>query len=350
MADEALVRRCLELGMTETEIADAGDDLIEVAVGRAFVQGDEQLTLREVAGRAGVPYERAERIIRAGGLVGADLEDPVFNERDAELVGTLTAAEDLLGSEAVLKIVRVAAAAVGRIGDATISTFLTSAAAPALQEDLSGIQLIDANHAAARLLPPFGELLSRMLMRYIAQANRPMSDLFSSTLSEGLDTRLMAIGFADLVGSTLLADSGSLAELNETLDWFERITTDIVSDHGGRVVKFIGDEVMYRAGSAATACRIATDLVEAVRADPRLPPLRVGVAFGEVLTREGDYYGPIVNLAARVTKLSPLHGVMVTAATADALGADHPFEVDALGAIEMKGVNEPVELASLRSR
>ena len=173
--------------------------------------------------------------------------------------------------------------------------------------------------------------------------------LFRS-LAEGVDARQLAIGFADLVGSTTLADNRSLADLNAALDAFERTASDTIAAHGGRVVKFIGDEVMFRADTADAACTVAVGLVDAVRSDPLLPPLRVGVAFGEVLSREGDFYGPIVNLAARVTKLAPLHGVVVTLHIVEGLQTQDDFAIHPLGSIEMQGISDPVELAALSSR
>ena len=120
--------------------------------------------------------------------------------------------------------------------------------------------------------------------------------------------------------------------------------------HGGRVVKFIGDEVMFRSPTAADAGRLALDFVDLVRTNEHLPPLRVGLAFGEVLTREADYFGPVVNLAARIAKLAPLHGVVATAETAAALADDEAVEVDSLGAIEVAGLGAAVELAALSRR
>jgi adenylate cyclase len=187
-----------------------------------------------------------------------------------------------------------------------------------------------------------------MLLRYLRHSFRPMSDAFiAGELGVDVDTFELAIGFADLVGSTTLADNRTLAELSAALDGFERTASEVVAAGGGRVVKFIGDEVMFRAPDPDAACAIAVDLTERVRADPDLPPLRAGVAFGDVVSRDGDFYGPTVNLAARITKLSPLHGVVATAATVGALSADHPFSIAALGAIEMRGVAEPVELAAV---
>ena len=344
-----LVRRCLEIGLTVEEIREAGDDLIDRAVQRVLAGGVEQFTLADAAERADVPLRQVEQFARAGGIAGAGLDERLFSERDVALISTVGLAFDVLGEDAVLQMIRVAAAAVVRIGDAAMSTFLTSVGASASRDD-SGLQLLEANIAAMELLPKFGDMLTQMLLRYMRQAYRPRSEVsLAAALAEGVDTRELAIGFADLVGSATLAGSRSLAELNTALDVFERTATETITAGGGRVVKFIGDEVMFRADTADIACAAAFDLVEFVRTDPLLPPLRVGIAYGEVLSREGDFYGPIVNLAARVTKLAPLHGVVATVDTTDALKSPSDFRIHRLGAIEIQGLSEPVELAALAS-
>lgn len=346
-----LVRRCLQIGLTVDEVRAAGDELIDRAVQQIHAVDDEQLTIAEVAERAGVPLSQVERFAQASGLAGAwGPDEPILGEYAVDAMSNLAPAFDLLGEDAVLQLIRVTAAAVARIGDAAISIFFTSAGAPALRDDESGVQLLEVNLAASGLLTRFEGLLNEMLARYIRQSFRPMSEpALSMALAEGVDARQMAVGFADLVGSTTLADNRSLADLNAAIDVFERTATDTITAAGGRVVKFIGDEVMFRADTADIACAVAIELVDSIRTDPLLPPLRVGVAFGEVLTREGDYYGPIVNLAARVTKLAPLHGVVVTVDTTEALGTQDAFTIQPLGAIEMQGLAEPVELAGLSS-
>ena len=349
----ALIRRCLEIGLTVEEIREAGDDLIDRAVQRVLGSGDERFTMTDVADRADIPLSRIEKISAASAIAGAGAgpDDRIFDERDVVMMSTIGLAFDLLGEDAVLQLIRVATAAVVRLGDASMSTFLTSVGAAASRDDESGLQLLEANIAAMELLPLFGDTLAHMLLRYMRQAYRPRSESsLTSALAEGLDTRKLAVGFADLVGSTTLTDNRSLADLSAALDAFEQAATDTITTGGGRVVKFIGDEVMFRADTADAACAMAIDLVKFLRTDPLLPPLRVGIAFGDVLSREGDFYGSTVNLAARVTKLAPLHGVVTTIATIDALHDQTHFEVHPLGAIEMQGLSKPVELASLSPR
>jgi len=342
-----LLQRCLDIGLTVDEIREAGDDLIDLAVQRLLAGGEESFTIAEVADRAGVPLLRAEQIARASGIDRPGLAERYYSERDVGLISTVGLAFDVLGEEATLQLIRVGAAAVARLGDAAMSTFLTSVGARASRDD-SGLELIDANQATIEMLPRFGDVLIQMLTHYLRQAYRPRSEVsVNSVLGQGVDTRELAMGFADLVGSATVTDRKSLADLNIALDIFERTATDIITAGGGRVVKFIGDEVMFRADSADIACAVAVDLVEFVRTDRALPPLRAGLALGEVLSREGDFYGPVVNLASRITKFAPLHGVVATADMTDALAAPSDFTIHRLGAIEMRGISEPVELATL---
>ncbi len=81
---------------------------------------------------------------------------------------------------------------------------------------------------------------------------------------------------------------------------------------GGRVVKMIGDEAMFVADSALDAARIGLALAEAYADDELLSDVRVALAVGPVLVQDGDYYGPVVNLASRVVNMAAPGAVLVT--------------------------------------
>ena len=80
---------------------------------------------------------------------------------------------------------------------------------------------------------------------------------------------------------------------------FESMTGDVIVAAGATVAKRIGDAVMFVTNAPGVACALALDLIEACAA-VGLPKLRVGLAFGDVMVRQGDFYGPTVNLAARL--------------------------------------------------
>jgi adenylate cyclase len=108
----------------------------------------------------------------------------------------------------------------------------------------------------------------------------------------------LAIGFVDLVGSTTMQAALDPAALGEQVSQFEARAFDVTTAGGGRLVKFIGDEIMVAAIDPVAGVRIVGDLVAAFTEDGTQP--RGGLVFGEVLFRHGDYYGPVVNLAARL--------------------------------------------------
>jgi adenylate cyclase len=110
---------------------------------------------------------------------------------------------------------------------------------------------------------------------------------------------------------------------------------------GGRVVKMIGDEVFFSAPDADAACRIAVDVCRAVGEDPLLPPARAAVGQGVVTSREGDYFGPLVNLVSRLVDTAGPGGVVATAEVAAALPAQR-WTVREVGPVALRGVAQPV--------
>jgi adenylate cyclase len=150
----------------------------------------------------------------------------------------------------------------------------------------------------------------------------------------------MAIGFADIVGFTARSGSFSTKELTRVIDDFESRVAETVTRTGGRVVKFIGDEVLFAFENPSNACRCALDLL-GLAADDSIPDVRVGLAHGEVISRYGDYYGPVVNLAARLVDIAPSGGVLVTRDIAEEAG--DTFEFAPQEAAQVKGIDLPVE-------
>jgi class 3 adenylate cyclase len=109
------------------------------------------------------------------------------------------------------------------------------------------------------------------------------------------------------------------------------------------LVKLIGDEAMLVAGDPATLCAVAVAVCEMATSDPVLPGARGAVGFGSVTARDGDYFGPLVNVVARASKLAPRGGIVVTAEVAASLDPA-TWSTEPLGAAELRGVSGAVSL------
>jgi len=165
--------------------------------------------------------------------------------------------------------------------------------------------------------------------------------------SQAIVTRERAVGFADLVDYTRSAQTLSAAELAEAISRFESRVGEVVNGGGGRVVKLIGDEAMFVVDTGVKACELALELTRVLRTDPQLPQVRIGLAAGPVVAHHGDYYGDVVNLAARLAKVAAPGEVLISKAVADDLPGD--IECEAAEMPPLKGYDEGVEVFRLLS-
>jgi adenylate cyclase len=230
--------------------------------------------------------------------------------------------------------------AMARLADAIVSTFLVNVEPGVRDMDPVGLALARANAEASALMPTVNGGLDILLRQHIIAARRT---IVGDAADAGYETQPMCVGFVDLVGSTALAQRLSTRELGAVLTQFEHVAADTVTSGGGRVVKLIGDEVLYTANDAGAACTIALDLASTFAAHPVVPTVRAGVAAGDVLLRDGDVFGPIVNLAARVVKVAAAGEVVVPTAVAAAAGVS----AEPLGQRQLKGFDSDVELCRL---
>jgi class 3 adenylate cyclase len=146
----------------------------------------------------------------------------------------------------------------------------------------------------------------------------------------------MAVGFADMCGFTTLSRFLDLPHLELVVASFEELCDDAL---GGRadVVKPVGDGVLYAMESVEDAVASALRLAAAARRQSLLPPIRVGLAFGSVLVRRGDCFGPVVNLASRLVASAPPGTVVASSPVRVHTGAAG-WEWRRLPARDLKGI------------
>jgi adenylate cyclase len=330
----------LELGCTDAEIDKAvADDVVDLLmVDRLLVPAGHRLTQAQVSEQTGIPVELARRFWRALGFLDVPEDEAVFTDMDIEAIRLFQTmvAMDLVDLETAVQMARVIGFSMARIAEAEAATGTTPIQMP------SGDSVLDADqfaHQADTFIPAMGRLLEYVWRRHLQVATR-RSMMLRARGSSGGTSPVMAVGFADMVGFTMLSQHLGDEELAAVVSRFEELAHDTVVALGGRVVKMIGDEAMFVVQTATGAAEIGLALAEAYAGDELLSDVRVGLAIGPVLVQDGDFYGTVVNLASRLVGVANPGTVLVSDEFRTALvdeGA-HGFETRALRARTLKDI------------
>ena len=336
------LRSAIRLGASSKELVEQRDSIGMLIASLQLRPPGGRYTLVEAAERAGVALDRAITINRISGFAEPKPDDRTFSEEDIELFRLFHAGSEVFDEAIMLQLGRVMGWAMSRVADAMVSAFATNVGTQSQSTDIDDVELARMNELAVSMVPSAVQAMEVVLRRHMQLRSR--SDIPTGEQWEGVDAIDRAIGFCDLVGYTSLTEELSTRELAVVVADFENLAADVVTEGGGSVVKLIGDEVMFVALDPSAVAEIAFALVGAFeRSD--LPPVRVGLASGRVLVREGDYYGAVVNLAARIVKLAPPGGVLAPLAFRDSIGDAIVYEDG--GAPALKGFETPIELARL---
>jgi class 3 adenylate cyclase len=247
------------------------------------------------------------------------------------------AAAELMGEEAVLAFVRVLSASAMNIAEGAVALFFAELGPGTPRQGRDEVSRARQSEESTVAFLAVPEILSQMVQEQFdraqrrAQTTRPWFDPapFSGHPPNAAEvplpdsaTEIAALGFVDLVGSTAWSQTVNLREQNLALTRFESAAWSSAVLAGGRVVKMIGDAVFFVTPDADAACRVALDVCRAAEDDPMLPSARGAVGVGAVTPREGDYFGPLVNLLARLVKVGDPGEVVVTQDAADLLSPD----------------------------
>lgn len=284
------------------------DDPSALRIEELILGSARQYTPFQAARAAGVPMELASRFWRAMGFADVG-QARALTEGDVlalrRLAGMVEAG--LLSETMAVQVARSAGQTTARLADWQVDSFLASLTDP----PEPGMTRNEVTYPLVQLLlPELEEFLVYVWRRQLAAATGRVVQ----TDEEEVVNRRQAIGFADLVGFTRLTRRLEDEELGELVEAFETTAADLVAAHGGRLIKALGDEVLYVAEDAGTAAEIGLRLIETMSNDNTMPELRVGIAFGTMTTRMGDVFGNTVNLASRLTSIAPKDTVLVDGA------------------------------------
>jgi len=299
----------------------------------------KRLRLDEFAAQLGMPAEDIQRIRLAAGFPPTEPDAPVFTPDDAAILRAFQLGAELFGQPFILPFARVVGSALARIAEATIALYLVNVERPLVEASADELALARANLDAMHSLNSIPPVLEALFRAHLENAIRRSR---RARARAGSDLAQMTVGFVDLIGFTPLSRQLTSQELGALVDRFETQAIDITTARDGRLVKIIGDEVMFVAVDAAAACDIALTLVDRFRGDASVTP-RGGLATGTLLMRGGDYYGPIVNLASRIADLAVPSEILVTTAVVAEAGG-HRLRFEPAGKRMLKGFDEPVTL------
>ena len=284
------------------------------------------LTLTELAQRAGTSVEVAQKFWRAMGFADVQPDEVRFTDQDvAALQDTVALLDETsdssLASASVLELLRAQSYTMDRLVLWELETFVTD-----LSERL-GLDDTAARLVALDRIDGLVELLSRQLT-YVWR--RHMASILGRTDAE-VSTRgredagpdlyplIRSLGFVDIVSFTQRAQGMSKAALTHMLEDFENTARDVITSRGARVVKTIGDAVMYISDDLLIAADVVTALVEELQKGPDAIRVRASLVEGRVISRSGDVFGPTVNLASRLVDAAEPGGIRLDESTAMAI-------------------------------
>jgi adenylate cyclase len=329
------------------------DTLGRIAARTSLRPHGEQWTRAELAAQAGLPLDLIDRIWRAAALPDPGADARVTGPDDVAVFNAFADAATLFDPEVVMQTTRVLGATAARLADTMVSAFVVNIA-PGAAGDPSCLSMVRANLEATALVAPLMQAFDQLLRQHMLLAARPDNSFVSAGERGDLEAfpnqevQWLTVGFLDLVDSTGLAHELPFSQLGAVMSTFESETADTVVRHGGRVIKQIGDEIMFTAADPSVACAAALEVCETMADHPVLRGIHGGIAAGPVLIREGDCFGPVVNLASRLTKRAEANEVMVDTEVAAALDAHGgPLHAEPLGVVTVAGVPEPVPVCRL---
>jgi adenylate cyclase len=284
---------------------------------RAILRDEPSLTVDEIVDGDDARAV-ARQLWRALGFPDP-AEAVAFTAGDRAALSTLFAlvTSDQIDRDTAVRLARAVGQTMARLADWQVDTLteyvegLEEAGLATGSRRRAGLDLIKAVQS------PVEGLMTSAWRRHLAAAAGRIEALGASDVD--LHSVTVTVGFADVVGFTQLTNGLGEEALAELVEEFESACADLVTGGGGRVIKTLGDSVLFVVDGARRGIDIAADIVEQIGGHAGRPDVHVGVASGQVLMRMGDVFGPPVNLASRLTDVARRNRVICDEATASAV-------------------------------
>ncbi len=318
-----------------------------------LVGGDPTLTMVELAEQAGVDLPSARLFWRAMGFPNVADDEPTFTPRDVEALRTVDGlvSGDQVDRSTAVSLLRAQSYLADRLVLWQVEALVEDAIRRHKLDDTAA-RLVVLDRVAGISQTLESQLVYAWRRQLAALVERMHAEVASRSVEESASDTLplpRALGFVDMVSFTSSSAQLGSRELAALVQGFEFTARDVITSHGARVVKTIGDAVMFIADDLPTAARVGVNLVSAIKARPDLLPVRGSVVWGRVISRSGDVFGPVVNLASRLVDIAPPDSVVTDPATSERLAtsaAAAEFELVPRPPADIPGIGSmtPVEL------
>ncbi len=286
---------------------------------RAIIGDEAALTAEDLVKAAGSSLPAARQLWRALGFAEVGDAEPAFTAADRDAITLLTGlvTSEVLDFDTALRLTRALGHTMARLADWQVSTLSEHVEELEESGQGTGSRLTTALDLIHAVEPPFEELMMYAYRRHLAAAVSRVEAL--GARDSDLHTIDVTVGFADLVSFTRLSNGMDEDRLGDVVEAFESQCADLITRRGARLIKTLGDSVLFICDGPIVAVEVASDIVEEIGGDPDRPDVHVGLATGAVVMRLGDVFGPAVNMASRLTGVARRNRVICDVVTAAAV-------------------------------
>lgn len=316
----------------------------ELVLGRS----NDKYTPDEIAELAGLSVTEFQNLIAAVGLPRPKPDQRSFDDADLTAARRLKRFQEAgIPMENLLAVTRQVGSSAARIAQSHRDLVASDIITPEADEYEAAVQL---RQASLQLLPLAEQAVDYALRsHFLDQLRNQAMAMASPGLFDPSESTEVSICFADLVGFTRLGERSELEKVGTVAKLLESVAIEVTNPEV-RLVKTIGDAAMLVSEDGAALFDAAIRFIEVGnQAGEDLPALRVGVARGEAIKQVGDWFGPPVNLASRITEAARPDSVLADKKAVDAAGEDD-FSYSWVGQHKFKGLDRPVKLYRVRRR
>ena len=288
-----------------------------------LIGGAPTMTMREMAEELGVSIAEIDRFWTSCGFPKADPDTYMFTEQDAQAIAEWRQefGEGALAPSTVTSLLRAQSYMADRLVLWQLEAIVTDFQERMDLDDTSArlIALDKIDQYIDLLQSQLGYAWRRQMAYLLLNTNREVEMREGKTAAPDSYPLDRCMGFVDMVAYTRRSSTMSGAALADLVQSFEMACRDVITTRGGRVVKTLGDAVLFVADDLLVAADIVCAMVEFLNSRPEILPVRASLVHGRVVSRSGDIFGPPVNLASRLVDIAPRGQILMDAASAKQL-------------------------------